>query len=93
MALACSMSDGLACACRFNAIQAILLDILLVLPRLVETIFSPPTSGLAKQLYINANSVIWVAITGCVVYAMANCFMGHYGRIPFVSDAADDQVR
>lgn len=35
---------------RFNAMQAVLLDILLVLPRLLESLISPPTSGWGLQV-------------------------------------------
>ncbi|KAG2496119.1 hypothetical protein HYH03_005722 [Edaphochlamys debaryana] len=78
---------------RFNAVQAILLDILLVLPRLVETVFTPPTSGWGAQVYIQSQSFIWVFIAATVLYGIVCSFLGQYARLPFISDAADAQVR
>ncbi|PNH07821.1 Protein TIC 20-II, chloroplastic [Tetrabaena socialis] len=78
---------------RFNAVQAILLDILLVLPRLLETVLTPPTVGWGAQLYIHSQSFIWVFTTMWVLYGMVNCFLGQRPLIPFISDAAEQQLR
>lgn len=78
---------------RFNAMQALLLDIGLILPRLIETVISPPSSGWGAQLYANSQSFIWIWIASWVVYGMANSLMGQYGRIPFVADAVDQQIQ
>lgn len=78
---------------RFNAMQAVLLDILLVLPRLVENILSPPAGGWGAQLYITAQNTIWVFIAVSVVYGIVSCLLGQTPRIPLVADAADQQVR
>ncbi|GIL65905.1 hypothetical protein Vafri_19537 [Volvox africanus] len=78
---------------RFNAVQAILLDILLALPRLLETVFTPPTSGWGAQLYIQSQSFIWVFTTMWVVYGIASSFLGQWARIPFIAEAADQQIR
>lgn len=73
--------------------QAILLDILLVLPRLVETVLSPPRSGFGLELYAHSQSFVWIFITTWVVFAVASCVMGHWARIPYIADSADAQVR
>ncbi|GIM05082.1 hypothetical protein Vretimale_9566 [Volvox reticuliferus] len=78
---------------RFNAVQAILLDILLALPRLLETVMSPPTSGWGAQLYIQSQSFIWVFTTMLIVYSIVNSFLGQWARIPFIAEAADQQIR
>ncbi len=79
---------------RFSAMQAVLLDILLVLPRLLEQLVSPPTTmGPALQAYIAAQNAIWVAVAGCVVYGVASALLGRESRIPFIADAAEQQVR
>eukprot|EP00798_Chlamydomonas_sp_ICE-L_P023941 gene23941-9509_t len=77
---------------RFNGMQAILLDICLVLPRLVETIFTPPTAGWGLKAYVNSQSFIWIFISFWVVFGIFNCIIGVYPRIPFIADAADPQV-
>jgi len=78
---------------RFNAMQAILLDIGLILPRLIETVISPPSSGWGAQLYVNSQSFIWIFVTIWVVFGIFNSLIGQYARIPFVGEAADAQIR
>ncbi len=45
------------------------------------------------QVYINSQSFVWVFITMWVVFGVSSALMGTWGRIPFVADAADQQVR
>jgi uncharacterized membrane protein len=79
---------------RFSAMQAVLLDILLVLPRLLEQLISPPTTaGLALQAYITAQNTIWVAVTAAVAFGIGSALLGREARIPFIADAAEAQVR
>ncbi|EFJ44968.1 hypothetical protein VOLCADRAFT_64140 [Volvox carteri f. nagariensis] len=78
---------------RFNAVQAILLDILLALPRLLETVLTPPASGWGAQLYIQSQSFIWVFTTMWVAYGVVSSFLGQWARIPFIAEAADQQIR
>lgn len=74
-------------------VQAMLLDILLVLPRLIESVFTPPASGAGLQMYAHSQSFVWVFITTWVVFGIVSSLMGHYARIPFVGDAAEQQIR
>ena len=78
---------------RFNAMQAALLDISLVLPRLLETVITPPSAGWGAQIYVQCQSAIWIVITACVLYGMISSLLGQYGRIPFIAEAADGQVQ
>ena len=78
---------------RFNAMQAVLLDILLILPRLIESLISPPTAGWGLQAYISAQNTVWLFVTACVLYGIGSSLLGLMARIPFVADAADQQVR
>ena len=78
---------------RFNAMQAALLDISLILPRLIETVITPPSSGWGAQAYLQFHSAIWVAVTACVLYGVISSLLGQYGRIPFIAEAADGQVQ
>jgi uncharacterized membrane protein len=78
---------------RFNGMQAMLLDILLILPRLAEQVFSTPTGGWGLQAYITAQNTIWVFIAVCVVYGVVSSLLGQAARIPLVADAAEQQVR
>lgn len=78
---------------RFNAVQAILLDVLLVLPRLLETVLVPPTTGWGAQLYVLSQNFVWVFTTFWVVYGIATSLLGQWARIPFISEAAEQQLR
>ncbi|KAL6752349.1 hypothetical protein V8C86DRAFT_1814123 [Haematococcus lacustris] len=78
---------------RVNAMQAMLLDVLLVMPRLVESVITVPSSGWGVQLYANFQSFIWIFTTAWVIFGIANSLLGQVGRIPFIAEAADQQVR
>jgi uncharacterized membrane protein len=78
---------------RVNAMQAILLDILLILPRLVEQLFTPPTSGWGVQVYVQAQNTIWIFIAAAVAYGIGSSLLGQRARIPLVAEAADQQIR
>jgi len=77
---------------RFNAMQAVLLDILLILPRLLERVVTPPTSGWGVQVYIQAQNTVWIFITAAVLVGVVSSFLGQQARIPQVADAADQQI-
>jgi len=77
---------------RFSAMQAVLVDILLVLPRLLESLASPPAQGWGLKAYITAQNSIWVLVAGVVAYGVACAVLGRGARIPFVADAADAQI-
>eukprot|EP00884_Botryococcus_braunii_P010142 jgi/Botrbrau1/19129/Bobra.0077s0041.1 len=77
---------------RYNAMQSILLDIILILPSLVENIFRPPMSGPGLQIYITGYNTVWVFVFASVVYAVGSCMAGLVPRIPLVADSADQQV-
>ncbi len=72
--------------------QAVLLDILLVLPRLLESVAGPPTSGWGLQAYMTSQNTIWIFIAAAVLYGIGSSLLGQTARIPFVADAADQQV-
>jgi hypothetical protein len=78
---------------RFNAMQAVLLDIILILPGLVERLFRPPTTGLGLQLYISTYNTVWLFVFFCVAYGVGACLSGQTPRLPFIAEAADQQIR
>lgn len=77
---------------RFNAMQAILLDILLILVGLVLGILQPVlgTSSLIVSTLIN---LVFLAIVAACGYSMVRSLLGHYAEIPTLSEAAYAQVR
>lgn len=79
---------------RYNAMQAVLLDILLIVPQIILTgIFKQPTDELGMQAYMGAFNTIFLFVTISVAYGMGSCLVGQTARIPLVSDAADTQVK
>jgi hypothetical protein len=79
---------------RFNAMQAILLDIILIFPGLIESVLKlRPVGGLGLQLYIQVYNAIFLFVLVAVVYAVGSSIVGSTARIPLVADAADAQTR
>ncbi|KAL4440549.1 hypothetical protein ABPG75_003550 [Micractinium tetrahymenae] len=78
---------------RFHAMQAILLDIILILPGLIESIFRPPMGGPGLQVYITLQNTIFLFLFASVAYGVGSCIVGQTARLPLVADAADAQVR
>ncbi len=76
---------------RFNTMQAILLDIVLVLSGLFVRVLSPvPGSNFAIETLANT---IFIGLVVAVVYSVAQSLMGRYAEIPAISDAVYMQVR
>lgn len=52
-----------------------------------------PTGGLGLQIYIQIYNAIFLFILVSVGYGLVSCIGGRVARIPFISEAADAQVR
>ena len=76
---------------RFNAMQAILLDIVLMLCGLVLPIFSNglQVAFIAETLY----NMVFLGAFAAFVYAVVQSLLGRYAEIPPLSDAVYMQVR
>ena len=80
---------------RFNAMQALLLDIIVALVRAVTQLLEVILGKVAFfpfMLQIIAN-VTFLGITAAVIYSIFQCIRGKYAEIPLVSDVAYYQVR
>lgn len=76
---------------RFNTMQAILIDIVLILCSLILPILSPiPGAGFALQ---TLNNTIFLGVAIAVVYTVVQSLRGRYAEIPAISDAVYMQVR
>lgn len=76
---------------RFNAMQAILLDIVLMLCGLVLPIFS---QGLQVAFITETlNNMVFMGAFAAFVYAVVQSLLGRYAEIPPLSDAVYMQVR
>jgi uncharacterized membrane protein len=76
---------------RFNTMQAILIDIVLVLCNLILPILSPiPGANFALQ---TLNNTIFLGVLAAVIYSVVQSLRGRYAEIPAISDAVYMQVR
>nr|WP_290227898.1 Tic20 family protein [Trichocoleus desertorum] len=76
---------------RFNAMQAILIDIVLILCRLVLSIF--PQGGPGSLLIETLYNVVFLGVLAAFIYSVAQSLLGRYAEIPTISDAVYMQVR
>ncbi|CAM8931254.1 unnamed protein product [Rhodiola kirilowii] len=77
---------------RFNAMQAVVLDVLLALPMLVERIFSPGRAGFGYRMLVMGHNAVFVFVVLCFVYSLVSCILGRTPYLPFVADAAGRQL-
>ncbi|XP_023553383.1 protein TIC 20-v, chloroplastic [Cucurbita pepo subsp. pepo] len=76
---------------RFNIMQAIVLDVLLIFPDLLERSFNP-RGGLGLDLVMSLDSTVFLFLLICLIYGSSSCLLGQVPRLPIVADAADRQV-
>ncbi|PSN20277.1 hypothetical protein C7271_03005 [filamentous cyanobacterium CCP5] len=76
---------------RFNTMQAILLDIILVICRVILQLLGP-TLGSGLVLATLANT-IFLGIIAAVGFSLVQTVRGVYAEIPTISDAVHMQVR
>ena len=75
---------------RFNAMQAIILDICLVLPGMIEYVLSPGRlAGAGFELYKLCYNSVWLFVLFAFALAAIGCLSGQMYKLPFIGDAAD----
>jgi len=89
--LAVIRNDRISYFIRFNAMQAILIDIFLVLCSIVTSLFVRGLNGglLIETLF----NVIFLSTLVACFYSMIQSALGKYAEIPTISEAAASQVR
>lgn len=76
---------------RYNTMQAILLDILLILLSLISSLL---VRGLGSTFLIETlYNVIFLGTLAACVYGVVQCVRGLYPEIPAISEAVYSQVR
>lgn len=83
-------NDNISHFIRFNTMQAILLDIILVLCGLILSILGGSLGGFIIETLSN---MIFLGILASFIYAVVQSVMGRYAEIPTISDAVYMQVR
>lgn len=77
---------------RFNTMQAILLDIVLILGQIILTMVLLPATG--PSLFVDTIlNVVLLGILGAIAYSLVQTLRGQYAEIPTLSDAVYMQVR
>lgn len=76
---------------RFNTMQAIVLDVLLIFPDLLERTFNPK-DGVGLDLMMSFDSTVFLYLLVCLIYGSSSCLLGQVPRLPLVAEAADRQV-
>ncbi|XP_042000840.1 protein TIC 20-II, chloroplastic-like [Salvia splendens] len=77
---------------RFNALQALVLDVLLVLPVLLQRIVSPGRTGLGLKVTAWAYSGLFLFVVACFVYGLVSSVLGKTPYLPIVAQAAGRQL-
>ncbi|KAH7544528.1 hypothetical protein JRO89_XS15G0181400 [Xanthoceras sorbifolium] len=75
---------------RFNIMQAIVLDVLLIFPDLLERTFNF-RDGFGLDLMMSLDSTVFLYLLVCLIYGSSSCLLGQVPRLPIVADAADRQ--
>ncbi|EFJ40036.1 hypothetical protein VOLCADRAFT_108369 [Volvox carteri f. nagariensis] len=79
---------------RYHAMQAVLLDVLLIIPQVIlNDVWKAPSDELGLQAYILAYNTLFLFTAVCSAYGMGSCLVGLTARLPLVAEAADYQVR
>ncbi|KAJ0100936.1 protein TIC 20-v, chloroplastic-like [Pistacia vera] len=76
---------------RFNTMQAIVLDVLLIFPDLLERTFNVK-DGFGLDLMMSLDSTVFLFLLVCLIYGSSSCLLGQVPRLPIVAEAADRQV-
>ncbi|KAL9997562.1 putative chloroplast protein import component Tic20 [Helianthus debilis subsp. tardiflorus] len=76
---------------RFNAMQAVVLDVLLIFPDLLERGFEAK-DGVGLGLLMSVDSTVFLFMLVSLVYGSSCCCLGQLPRLPIVAEAADRQV-
>jgi uncharacterized membrane protein len=84
-------NENIAHFIRFNAMQAILIDIILVLCSLLFRVLAPGLGGglIMETLY----NVVFLGAIAAIVYSIIQSVLGRYAEIPTLSEAVYMQVR
>lgn len=71
--------------------QAIVLDVLLIFPDLLERSFNP-RDGLGLDFVMSLDSTVFLFLLVSLIYGSSSCLLGQVPRLPIVAEAADRQV-
>ncbi|XP_074283907.1 protein TIC 20-v, chloroplastic-like [Silene latifolia] len=76
---------------RFNTMRAIVLDVLLIFPDLLERTVNP-TGGFGLDLVMSLDSTVFLFLLISLIYGSSLCALGQVPRLPIVAEAVERQV-
>ena len=85
-------NDNISYFVRLNTMQAILLDIALILCSLIISILIP-AFGSQSLIAETLNNTIFMGTTAACFYGIVQSVRGLYANIPAISEAASSQIR
>lgn len=77
---------------RFNSMQAVVLDVFLALPTLVQRIFGVPSRGIGFKILEFGYNAVFLFSFGCFIYGLVSSVLGKTPYLPIVASAADRQL-
>lgn len=81
---------GQSRAVRFNAQQAILIDVALIFPQILGEAVADAEANFPRALMEPCSNFVWYFIVSCLIYAVTSNLRGKRpDQIPFISGAAD----
>ncbi|MGB5635297.1 MAG: Tic20 family protein [Waterburya sp.] len=85
-------NDNISYFLRFNAMQAILLNILQILFSLIMGILAPAFGAQSLISETLSNTIFMGSVVACF-FCMVRSIQGEYAELPALSDAASSQIR
>ena len=76
---------------RYNCMQAVILDILMIIPSLLERLLAP-SGGIGLDIVILFYNTTFIYVFASFVFGVGSCLLGRMPRLPLVAEAADAQV-
>lgn len=90
--LGVAMNPSFSRYVRFNALQALVLDVILVVPLLVQRILSPGQTGLGLKLTVWGYNALFVFLVACFAHGLVSSVLGKTPHLPLVAAAAGRQL-
>lgn len=90
--LAVARNPNLSRYARFNAMQAVVFDVMLALPVLVQRILGTPSGRVGFRVLEYGYGAVFIFAAVCFVYSVLCCVLGRTPYLPVVSSAADRQL-
>jgi uncharacterized membrane protein len=90
--LALARNPNMSRYVRFNAMQAVVLDVMLSFPVLVQRIIGTPSGQMGLRVLKFGYAAIFVLGFASFVYSALCCLVGRTPYLPVVSSAADGQL-